>query len=211
MNILIEGVDGSYKSTVAKKLSKRFNVPIVRGSSFELATGTNEELYQFSLGLLELNNTIIERGVYSNRVYATLYPKYTILTHKQREAIENKMRNNTVIIYLTASVDTIIDRLEQRGDDYITTDKIADIIRMYNTVMSDAVSNGMEVYTFDTGVLSSDDIVNQVSHLLLSNSSLPNITCKECNKTVERKNSFFNETHCFACWLKIMIDIFKKE
>lgn len=211
MNYLIEGVDGSFKSTIAKKLSDKFHLPIVRGSSFKLATGTNEELYKFSLGLTQLNNTIIERGIYSNRVYATLYPEYTILTHEQRQKIENKMKSNTIVIYLTASPDVIIDRLEKRGDEYITTDRVEDIIGMYNAVMSDAVHNGIKVYTYDTGILSSDDIVAQISEILLANGQAPDIKCEKCGKITSRKNAYFNKTHCFNCYLKIMKELLETE
>lgn len=202
MNIIIEGVDCTFKSTIAKKLSSKFDIPVVRGSSFELATGTNTELFNFNLELARLENTIIERFIYSNYVYATLYPKHTILTHEQRKNIEDLMRNKSIIVYLTASPDVIIKRLEQRGDEYVTTDKVSDIIKMYNVAISEALKNGMKVYTYDTGILSSDDVVSQISESLYTLNFTPNIKCKNCKKTIKRKNSYFNETHCFNCYLK---------
>lgn len=209
MNIIIEGVDGSYKTTVAKKLSKKLGAPVIKGSSFELATGTNEQLFQHFLQLTQLTNAIIDRSIYSNRVYATLYPKYTILTHNQREQIEEKIRDNSIVIYLSANSEIIIDRLEERGDEYITSDKVKDILGMYNTVMTDAVHNNIKVYTFDTGILSSEDIVNQILEIVEIKLDSEGYSCESCGKKIKGSNSFFGKTHCFSCYLKTMTDIFK--
>ena len=209
MNIVLCGCDGTFKTTIAEKLSEKFKLSIVKGSSFELAQGENEELYKFSLDIANSNNQIVDRFIWSNLVYTTLYPEYTALTDKQREAIENTMRDNTIIIYLTASPDVIVKRLEERGDEYITSDKVEDIITTYNSVMSDAVHNEMKVYTYDTGILSSDDIVSQISDMFYTNKSLPAIKCGFCGKLTPRKNSYFSETHCYSCYSFIMNDLLK--
>ncbi|PAV30327.1 hypothetical protein CIL05_07605 [Virgibacillus profundi] len=162
MNILIDGVDASGKSTVAHKLSDKLNMLEVRGSSFELADCTNEELYKHFTKVANLDNAIIQRGIYSNRTYATLYQDYAILSHEQRTTIEDKFKDNTVVIYLTAPEETIINRLEERGDDYVTTDKVSSILGLYKTVMTDAISNSVAVLTYDTSKLSSDEIVEDI-------------------------------------------------
>lgn len=159
---IIEGCDGTFKTTVANKLSKKLKIPVVKGSSFELATGTNKQLYEHFKTLSKIRNVIFDRYIYSNRVYATLFPKYTILTNEQRSHIEDIIRNHAAIIYLKANPDIIIERIRIRGDKFINESQIDDILNMYNKAISDAILNKMKVFTYDTNKLSSDEIVKEI-------------------------------------------------
>lgn len=160
--LTIEGVDCSGKSTVAKKLSDKLNMLIIKGSSFEQSECNNEELFHHFTKLANIDNAIVDRHIYSNRTYATLYKDYAILTDEQRTTIEDKFKDNTVVIYLTAPEETIINRLEERGDEYVTTDKVSSILNMYKTVMADAIANSVAVLTYDTSKMSSDEIVEDI-------------------------------------------------
>lgn len=209
MNIIIEGVDGSYKSTVAQKLHNRLGYPIVKGSSFEFAKGSSEDLFNFKKSILTKDDQIIDRSLFSNLVYATIYPEYTRLNGIQQKKLEAVIRENSVVVYLTASPDTIISRLEQRGDEYVSTDKVASIITEYSRVMSQAVEDDVKIYTFDTGVLSSDSVVEQIVELLpLQDKSI--ITCRVCNRTEKVEHSKLSGTHCFHCYLDVMEEFFKE-
>lgn len=207
MNIILCGTDCSFKTTIASKLSKKLSLPIEKGSDFESATGTNEQLYNFFLSKLDGKDKILDRFIYSNLSYVQVYPNYTRITDEQKTIIEDKIRNNSIIIYLTASVDTIISRIEERGDEYVTVDKIEPIIKSYNKVISDAVENDMNIYTFDTSVLSSDKITQQIVELIIPLRKDVHSNCANCNKNISKDNSYFHHTHCFDCYLKIMEEI----
>lgn len=209
MNIIIEGLDCTYKSTVANKLSKKINFPVLKGSSFELSSCSNSELYAHFLELTALEKSIIDRSIYSNLVYASLYDGYAMITEEQRAVIENRLRSNSLVVYLTASIDTIVDRLNERGDEYIVPNKVGEIVSKYNEIMSSAVKNDIRVHTFDTGILSSNDVVEQVIELLDIQS--PYVSCAKCHKTILKKNALFSETHCFSCYTEIMKDLFRKD
>lgn len=218
MNIVLCGSDGTFKTTIANKLSSKLNLPINKGSSFELSTGSNKELFEFSKGVIaDKKYQITDRFIYSNRVYATLYPEYTVLTDTQREKIENKIKKTgSIVIYLVASPDIIINRIKERGDEYITTDEIPSILRLYNIAMTDAVDNGVIVYTYDTGVLSSDKIVEQIlqtpelKKLSAVKPTTPAvIKCHSCGKTVKSDNNLFSGTHCFKCYNRILQEFFE--
>lgn len=159
MNIYLEGSDATGKTTLANILSNELEMLIVKGSSFELATSTNEELYSHFKKVANLNNAIVDRSIWSNKIYATLYNDYTILTNEQRNNIEEKMKQNgDIIIYLTAPEEVIIDRLNERGDDYVSPDMIKPILEEYKSTMSEAVQNNLNVFFFDTNQHSSEDI-----------------------------------------------------
>ncbi len=207
MKIILCGSDAVFKTTIANKLSKKLELPIEKGSDFQSATGTNEDLFNFFLSKIDGKDKILDRYIYSNLAYTNVYPEYTRITDEQKSYIENKIRNNSIIIYLTASVDTIISRIEERGDEYVTTDKIEPIIKSYNQVISDAVDNNMNVYTFDTSVLTSDKITQQILELIIPLGKDVHSSCANCDKNISKDNSYFHHTHCFDCYLKIMEEI----
>jgi len=164
--IAIEGCDATGKTTLAKQLSDKLNMLIVKGSSFENAECDNTQLFKHFNKVANASNVIIDRTIYSNRVYATLYDDYAILTDEQRMQIEDKFKNKTLVLYLTADVDTIIDRINVRGDDYVTPDKIQSIVSNYNSVMSDAMNNDVIVLTYNTTEWTTNGIVDDVQRYM---------------------------------------------
>lgn len=166
MKVVLVGNECNYKTTVAEKLSKKVGYPIRKGSSFEMSTGTNEDLYAAFLAMTEWENTIIDRFIHCNRVYATLYPKYTILTDEQYNDIQKKMNKDTVVIYLYAETEVLKDRMALRGDEYVVSDMLGVINDEYDKVMK---IPGIMTIKIDTGERSSDDIVHLIHHLLFKN------------------------------------------
>lgn len=90
--IILEGPDCCFKSTVAAKLSKELKYPIIKGSSFELATSGNEKLFEHFNKLADEDNVIIDRFVYSNLVYAKKFKDYSILTEQQLDLLRIKLK-----------------------------------------------------------------------------------------------------------------------
>lgn len=157
--IILEGNECTYKTTVAKKLSERLDIPILKGSSFELSRSTNEGLYKHFKGIAALNNIIIDRFIYSNKVYATLYKDYAILTEKQRKIIEELLKNKATVYYLNADTDTIKKRMSFRGDDYIIPDMIDVINKEYSKII---FNSSLKVVSFNTVFWDSDEIVKEI-------------------------------------------------
>jgi thymidylate kinase len=157
--IIIEGSDCNYKTTVAEKLSKQLNIPVVKGSTFEFSKCTNEELFERFRSLTELDNVIIDRFIYSNKVYATLYKDYAILTNEQRNEIERLIQHKAVVYYLFADSKIIESRIKERGDDYVVTSMVSKINSQYDITM---VKSNLKVIAFDTNDWSSDEIVKDI-------------------------------------------------
>lgn len=160
--IIIEGTDCCFKTTVADKLSKQLGFPVVKGSSFELSSCTNEELFQHFKELAKLEDVIIDRFIYSNRVYATLYRDFAILTHDQRKEIEETLKGKAAIYYLHADDEVIKSRINERGDEYVDTSMVSSINKEYIRTMNEA---RIKKFSYDTGDWTSNEIVKDIAHL----------------------------------------------
>ncbi|MGM9986338.1 MAG: hypothetical protein ACI35O_03825 [Bacillaceae bacterium] len=159
MLIILEGNECNFKTTVAEKLSKELNLPVVKGSSFELAQCSNQELYEHFLRLSQMDNVIVDRSWISNYVYATLYKDYAILSPEQRLDIEQQVYDKALLVYLYADEETIIGRLRVRGDEYVEESKIGTINKVYLEAMD---QTELIVHSFNTKKNSSDDIVKKI-------------------------------------------------
>lgn len=159
MLIILEGNECCFKTTVAEKLSNQLNIPVVKGSTFEFSKCTIEELFERFKGLTELDNVIIDRFIYSNRVYASLYEDYAILTSEQREEIEHLIHNKSTVYYLFADDKVIESRIRQRGDDYVVPEMVSKINDTYDSTMIEAK---LKVVAYDTNDWSSNEIVEGI-------------------------------------------------
>ncbi|MBU8607861.1 deoxynucleoside kinase [Bacillus pumilus] len=163
MIIILEGCDCCYKSTVAKQLSKKLDYKVQRGSSFELAKKSLDNLYDYCFGLTEHDNLIIDRYIYSNLVYATKFPGNTKLTHGQVSNIENKLLSKAKLVYLYARPEVIKERILSRGDDQVNTKDIEPIVKLYNEVIP---KSKLHTYLFDTEIYGSHEIVEDIIYLV---------------------------------------------
>lgn len=161
--IILEGTDCCYKSTVADKLSKELGYPVIKGSSFELAKSGNEKLFEHFNKLADEDNVIIDRYIYSNLVYAKKFKDYSILTEEQQRAIEEKIRGKAKVIYLHADPKVIKQRLLERGDEYINDRDIEPVLELYNQVIDEM---GLHMNSWDTNEWNSDEIVEDIIHLI---------------------------------------------
>jgi thymidylate kinase len=143
--IILEGNECTFKSTVAQLIKNEFpeyHFEVIKGSSFESATKGNKELFRFYLNILSKlkdKNVILDRFFVSNLVYATVYPKYQMLTIGQVSLIEKTLNEvGCLMYYLTDATSSLYERLKMRGDKYIKTKEELDkISKTYNTVIDD--------------------------------------------------------------------------
>jgi len=165
MLVILEGVDGTFKSTVALGLSDNIGLPVVRGSSFESAKQPNKELFRWYLEKIAGGESIIfDRYVYSNRVYAQLYRGYSIISVEQLKLLEQiiqQLHDYVLIVYLTGEEDDIGQRLNVRGDNYIKRNEIKSIMRRYEDVLN--TETGFRVNLVNTSKLDSEQIIKFLS------------------------------------------------
>ncbi len=150
MLIILEGVDGTYKSTVGrflssysqKELYKGPPIRVYQGSSFESAQSNNKDLLKYYLDLISGGpSMILDRFIYSNLVYADQFKDYSILDPDQVKAIEticDTLYEEVILVYLYAEEKIIAERLADRGDDYIKKKDIGGLLKRYDRVIEDA-------------------------------------------------------------------------
>lgn len=117
MLIIIEGCDGTGKTTLADKLAKTFGA-----SQFHFGAdlAKNPKIFDLVDRLIEMSQTeniVIDRFIHGQFVYQD--PGERILSLKDLENIENKLmtETNTLLFLVEADADTILDRIRERGED----------------------------------------------------------------------------------------------
>ena len=141
MVIVIDGVVGAGKSTLAKKLSEKLNIPIY----FELQNQTTlnllEEFYKdkkrwsFTLQIHFLNERfrmikeihkngggILDRSIFGDRIFASMLNEDGWMTDEEFETystlLENMLEHSKdpdYLIYIDCDLDTAMSRIKNRG------------------------------------------------------------------------------------------------
>lgn len=158
--IVVIGCDGVGKTTFINKLAEVIGYSVVKGSSFEMTEGkNNEELFEAFNELTELENVIFDRFTYCNYVYASEFADYASLTVDQIRELEKVLQDDTLLIYLTAKTETIIDRFNTRGEDYVRINQIDSIKEKYDYILFECELRNV---SFNTSYIDSDSIVEVV-------------------------------------------------
>lgn len=156
-NFIVVGADCTGKTTFIEALNAVKKLKVVKGSSFEQSKLPHDDLLKNFEKLAEERNVIFDRFIYCNYVYATLYEDYAILTEEERRHIESLLNYDTCIIYLHAPTDVLKERLAVRGDEYVDGSNFDEIKELYADALVQAT---LPVFTFDTSVLSAEEIVS---------------------------------------------------
>jgi thymidylate kinase len=132
--VILEGSDCVGKTTFAELLSEKTGYEVVKGSSFEISELGADGMFEHMMSLLDRDNIIIDRFLYSNLVYGKLFD-YPMMTPEQYDTLVEKMDTKALAIYLHAPVGVIKHRMANRGDDMIKAENIQDIVDEYIKVM----------------------------------------------------------------------------
>lgn len=162
MLIQVIGCDASGKSTFIEALSKELNYPVLKGSSFQQSQCSQDELYEKFDKLMDLENTILDRSFYCNLVYAPLYKDYAMISDEQFEKLESKIEGKSLTIYLYADVETLTERLNKRGDDYVKAERIPEILKGYADVLVKSKLNFAHFDTNDIGVAEMVELTKRI-------------------------------------------------
>lgn len=132
--IVLEGCDCSGKSTFAQQLAEKLGYEIVKGSSFEISELGQDGMFEHMSKLLDRENIIIDRFLYSNLVYGSLFD-YPMMTPDQYDSLVEKLDEKAFLVYMYAHKDKLAYRMSNRGDDMIKVENIENILALYNTEM----------------------------------------------------------------------------
>lgn len=129
MIIIIEGPDGSGKTTLAEKISRMTGWPIEHRSKpntpEEKARMMGEYLRVVRLG----KNIIFDRCWYSEMVYGKTMRDRSYIDYPQMYELEKRaLQHGALLIYCTGPKAALWKRATQRGEDYITSREKFDAI-----------------------------------------------------------------------------------
>lgn len=122
MIIIIEGPDGSGKTTLAEKLSRQTGYPIVHK---EQPKSEEERLLMMGDYLQTIRsgkNMIFDRCWYSEMAYGPVMRDGSAISYPDMYDLEEQLTKcGAIIIYATGPKAALWQRCQRRGEDYVTS------------------------------------------------------------------------------------------
>lgn len=138
MIIIIEGPDGSGKTSLAEKISKQTRYPIIHRTQPK-----SEEEKKLMMGeylqLIRSNkNCILDRCWYSEMAYGPVMRDASVLSYPQMYELEELLaKTGAILIYATGPKAALWQRCQRRGEEYITSrDNFNAICENFDAIMN---------------------------------------------------------------------------
>lgn len=153
MKIILEGVDGAGKTTLAKILAEKYGLDICHCTQYDAAD------YDFYRQTVRKENVVWDRHTIGELIYPTIFDrKQQISTEDVRLVIHYAKEAGAKIFVLTADIDVIYRRLNERGNEdfriYENVDYIDNLFRFY--------ADQYHVPVIDTSKMTLQEIFNLV-------------------------------------------------
>lgn len=114
MRILIDGCDGTGKTTISEKLANKLGCNIIR------LTYNGDRSEQAYVELMECENVVHDRTFLSEIIYPKYFGRESRLGTTFLSSLLNFIERNKVKVFiLTAKPETILERIDKRGDEFI--------------------------------------------------------------------------------------------
>jgi thymidylate kinase len=135
MHIILEGIDKSGKTTLAKYLSKELNMPIQKVSAPKI-----DPFIEYVNLLIDTKiPTIFDRFHIGEMVYGPIKRGKSQLDFRKRAIVEMLMNGlETYNIYCDGPVNVIARRFVEDKEDYLTVDEIPEVLEAYNHQIADS-------------------------------------------------------------------------
>lgn len=153
MRIVLEGVDGVGKTTLAKILAYKYNLDICHCTQYDASD------YNFYKQTLRKENVIWDRHTIGELIYPTIFNRKQQVSIEEVEDILNfaKLENIKVFV-LTTDMDKIKDRLSKRGNE---NKHILDNLDWINEQFK-LYANKFNVKIIDTSKMTLEEIFNLI-------------------------------------------------
>lgn len=150
MIIILEGPDGSGKTTLANTLSKQTGYFVLHRSQPKTEEDKARMMDEYMQVIKAGKNCIMDRSWYSEMVYGPVMRDASVINYPQMYALEKQLaRVGGLVIYCTGSLQTLWKRCLARGEDYIVDkDTYTKIYLGYQTLMED-VPHLIPVVTYE--------------------------------------------------------------
>lgn len=151
--IYITGADCTGKSTLAQQLSQKEKLPVVKFTYEPDEEKQKEILRKYHVIAEQPMEIIMDRGWHGMYCYDGILGEQK---HDLKEILALSkafVQSGGTILFTTASLKVISDRLRRRGDEYITIDQLEKIIERYRELQGDLLLAGVPFYILDTTYL----------------------------------------------------------
>jgi len=166
---MVEGPDGAGKSSIVKQLASVLSYrsrPVVMQHLYY--DSKQSEYVTFpSLWRGRGMHVVQDRGALSGPVYEPLFRGDMDRLIWLDPLVEQAANSNALLVYVSADVGTLMERVEARGDDYVTTDRLADINAGYQEVLDRWRAVDGNMVMIDTTTSFPDDLQIQVMASIL--------------------------------------------
>ena len=154
--IIVEGIDGTGKTTLVEHLKKHHNFNDV---SYKYKSSEGFAKKYFSINLNTVKNGISDRSFISEVAKGDIVRGICRLSDEDYNSLLNYYSSfGTIVIYLKADKDILLQRRKNDLEDFkmITNryDEVMEIARKY-----------LPVYEFSTNSTTVDDIINELQNL----------------------------------------------
>lgn len=138
MIIIIEGIDGSGKTELAKQLSRQTKYPIIHRSNPKTEEEKQIMMGEYIQAIKNNKNVIFDRCWYSEMAYGPVMRDASVISYPQMYDLEKLLaRNGALIIYCTGQANALWLRCQKRGEVYITSkDNFTEIYNNYENIFS---------------------------------------------------------------------------
>lgn len=138
MIIIIEGADGSGKTTLAEKLAKQTGFELVHRSQPKTEEEKAKMLDMYTTTIKSGKNMIFDRCWYSEMVYGPIMRDASVISYPKMYELERLLtRRGALLIYCKDTPEILWHRCKTRGEDYITDfATFVDICKGFDELMS---------------------------------------------------------------------------
>ena len=143
--IVLEGCDGTGKTTLARSLAKLMDAHIIHCTT---ETPNNFDFFYQIIQMANDRNIIADRWCYGQFVYQDANDRESLgwLDEQQLEELELEMlRNNVKVVHVVAPAKEIKERLEARSE--YTTMTIEEIVDKFNHQLNKSIVPVINWYT----------------------------------------------------------------
>lgn len=158
MRVILDGCDGTGKTTIAERLANRYGCNVIR------LTYAGDRSVKAYYQMMSVDNVVHDRSFISEIIYPKYFGRISRLEPNCEGYLHNLIEHFSIRPFiLTASSETIKKRIMTRGDEYIK-----DIDR-FAAINQDYLEYAREhnIYVIDTTNKTIDEIIKEIGgHLI---------------------------------------------
>jgi thymidylate kinase len=122
MIIIIEGPDGSGKTTLANTIAHQTGYPVVHRSQPKNDEEKKQMMQSYIDTIKAGKNCIFDRCWYSEMVYGPVMRDASVISYPEMYELERMLaKRGALIIYCTDDYGVLWQRATKRGEDYVTS------------------------------------------------------------------------------------------